>query len=74
LNDVGDDPDQLPVMQHALQQTWREWDARRTPGEIDIEHYEAAGTMNDALHRHAQRVMSPSRRITAGLPSVSSGV
>jgi hypothetical protein len=56
LNDVGDDPDQLPVMQHALQQTWREWDAKGRRGEIDIEHYEAAGTMIDALHRHAQRV------------------
>jgi energy-coupling factor transporter ATP-binding protein EcfA2 len=56
LNDVGDDPDQLPVMQHALQQTWREWDASGRRDEIDIAHYEAAGTMNDALHRHAQRV------------------
>ena len=29
LNEVGDDPDQLPVLQHALMRTWDEWASKR---------------------------------------------
>ena len=25
LNDVGDNPDQLPILQHALMRTWGYW-------------------------------------------------
>ena len=25
LNDVGDNPDQLPILQHALMRTWNYW-------------------------------------------------
>jgi hypothetical protein len=28
LNDVGDDPDQLPILQHAMMRTWDYWKAR----------------------------------------------
>jgi hypothetical protein len=56
LNDAGDDPDQLSVLQHALQQTYAIWEKEGRRGEIDFKHYEAAGTMETALHRHAQRV------------------
>jgi hypothetical protein len=27
LNDVGDNPDQLPILQHALMRTWEHWQA-----------------------------------------------
>ena len=54
LNDVGDNPDQLPILQHALMRTWEHWQAHRRDGEpIGLEHYEAIGTMSDALSRHA---------------------
>lgn len=54
LNDVGDNPDQLPIMQHALMRTWDYWLAQRIDdAPIDLEHYEAIGTMTDALQRHA---------------------
>lgn len=54
LNDVGEDPDQLPLLQHALMRTWDHWVAHRRPDEpIDLEHYEAVGGMNEALSRHA---------------------
>jgi len=54
LNDVGDNPDQLPILQHALMRTWEYWQAHRHDGEpLGIEHYEAIGTMADALSRHA---------------------
>jgi tetratricopeptide (TPR) repeat protein len=55
LNDVNDDPDQLPVLQHALMRTWDYWSHHRAPGEpIDIPEYEAIGTMRRALSLHAE--------------------
>lgn len=55
LNDVGDNPDQLPIMQHSLMRTWDYWTENRTgmDAPIDIEHYEAIGTMKSALSQHA---------------------
>jgi hypothetical protein len=41
LNDVGDDPDQLPVLQHVLLRIWEQSGAARAVGSpIDVEHYE----------------------------------
>jgi tetratricopeptide (TPR) repeat protein/energy-coupling factor transporter ATP-binding protein EcfA2 len=55
LNDLGDDRDQLPVLQHALMRTWDHWGRHRSQGEpIDIADYEAVGTMQQALSRHAE--------------------
>ncbi len=59
LNDVGDNPDQLPILQHALMRTWDHWHANRRDGEpIGLEHYEAIGTMSDALSRHADEAFN----------------
>lgn len=54
LNDVSDDFDDLPVMQHALSRTWQQW-ARSSSGAraIDLEDYEAIGTSTHALSWHA---------------------
>src|SRR6185295_8317393 len=55
LNDVGDDPDQLPILQHSLLRTWSRWEEDHEPGEpLDLSHYEAIGTMKEALSRHAE--------------------
>jgi S1-C subfamily serine protease len=54
LNDVGDDPDQLPILQHALMRTWDHWDRHAEDGRaIDLEDYEAIGGMAEALSQHA---------------------
>ncbi|HEU4767440.1 MAG TPA: hypothetical protein VFS77_08690, partial [Pyrinomonadaceae bacterium] len=59
LNDVGDNPDQLPILQHALMRTWEHWKRHRRNGEpIGMEHYEAIGTMSDALSRHADEAFN----------------
>jgi tetratricopeptide (TPR) repeat protein/energy-coupling factor transporter ATP-binding protein EcfA2 len=54
LNDVGDDPDQLPILQHALMRAWDYW---KTHGgdqrPIDIEDYVAIGGSAEALSQHA---------------------
>lgn len=55
LNDLGDNPDQLPILQHALMRTWSYWarfkDYEDEP--LDLKHYEAIGTMKEALSMHA---------------------
>ena len=58
LNDVSDDFDDLPVMQHALSRSWQNWarqplvpDGRHRP--IDLDDYLAVGGAADALARHA---------------------
>jgi len=54
LNDLGDNPDQLPIIQHALMRTWTFWAENHEPGEIlDLRHYEAIGSMSGALSQHA---------------------
>jgi energy-coupling factor transporter ATP-binding protein EcfA2 len=54
LNEVGDNPDQLPTLQHALMRTWDYWSQHHEAGEpLDFRHYEAIGGMAEALSRHA---------------------
>ncbi|MEM7040181.1 MAG: hypothetical protein AAF570_24650, partial [Bacteroidota bacterium] len=55
LNDVGDSPDQLPILQHALMRTW---DFHTVSGkqEIILEDYEAIGGMRNALDQHAEEI------------------
>jgi WD40 repeat protein len=64
LNDVTDDFDDLPVMQHALTRTWAHWahsvskDAGAAPREIEVADYEAIGTSAHALDRHGNEALS----------------
>ena len=73
LNETGDNPDQLPILQHALMRTWDYWEDRGQPERsIDIEHYEATGGLAQALSRHADQVYQgladdPTRRIARTL-------
>lgn len=54
LNDVGDNPDQLPVLQHALMRTWTCWqDSGNLNEPIDIPHYDSIGGISRALSIHA---------------------
>ena len=50
LNEVGNDRDRLPVLQHALMRTWEAWSGDHAGDEpLDVRHYEAIGTMQEAL-------------------------
>jgi len=54
LNDTGDDPDQLPVMQHALMRTWDHWRKHRDPDSaIQLRDYETVGGIQGAINQHA---------------------
>ncbi len=59
LNEIGDDPDQLPVLQHALMRTWTFWESagdRKRP--IDVDDYEATGGLTEALSRHGDEILA----------------
>ena len=59
VNDVGDNPDQLSILQHALNRTWAKWQNERHGNEpISLAHYEAIGTMAHALDQHAERAFA----------------
>jgi|GEM_PF-1936158 len=53
VNDVGDNPDQLSILQHALNRTWAHWQGEGAEGTLTLRHYEAVGTMSHALNQHA---------------------
>ena len=66
LNEVGDNPDQLPILQHALMRTWDYWveqgDFSRP---ISIADYDAVGRMEKALSEHANEAfdeLSPAEK------------
>ena len=57
LADLSNEPDHLPVLQHALMRTWDYWQKNKIGGElIDIKHYEAIGTMDEALSIHGEEI------------------
>ena len=59
LNDVGESPDHLPILQHALMRTFNAWKSNgQFKEEIDLAHYEAIGTMDSALSLHAEEAFS----------------
>ena len=55
LNDVGDDPDQLPVLEHVLLRTWTRW-GEVDRGPMDLAHYQAVGGLDQALEVHANQI------------------
>ncbi|UXX77724.1 hypothetical protein N7E81_10120 [Reichenbachiella carrageenanivorans] len=55
LDEVGDDSDQLPIMQHALMRTFDYWKKNQSGEQsIAISDYEAIGGMKNALSKHAR--------------------
>jgi hypothetical protein len=58
LNDVGDDPDQLPVLQHVLLRTYREWERSGGTGRLEREHYDKVGGIERALDGHGEAILA----------------
>ena len=57
LNSVGNDQDQLPVLQHALMRTFDRWVGDHADQEpLELRHYRDVGGMEQALLRHADEV------------------
>ena len=55
LNDSSENPDQLPVLQHALMRTWNLW-SQTNDEVLDIKHYQSIGTLEFALSNHADEI------------------
>jgi WD40 repeat protein len=56
LDKTGDEPDQLPVLQHLLMRMWEKREQTAAGFRITKEHYTAAGGWDDALNNHADAV------------------
>jgi hypothetical protein len=53
LNEIGDDPDQLPVLQHVLMRMWQQ---AGKDSEITARNYDDTGGVTGAISRHADQV------------------
>jgi flagellar biosynthesis GTPase FlhF/energy-coupling factor transporter ATP-binding protein EcfA2 len=52
--DLGSNPDQLPILQHAMMRCWHYWKEHQVVGEpMDLKHFEAIGDLDNALSSHA---------------------
>lgn len=68
LNESESQPDQLPILQHALLRTWDVWCKEvgshvrdgDEPAPVDITHYEKAGTLSGALDKDAKEALQQS--------------
>ncbi|MGH8569994.1 MAG: ATP-binding protein, partial [Gammaproteobacteria bacterium] len=72
LNDMGADPDQLPLMQHALMRMWELASGAHSDGQsaqgvgangiarvvLSLEHYRSVGGFLEALSSHADEVLA----------------
>ena len=56
LNDLGQQADQLPCLQHALMRTWNVWAARGDADALDLDDYQRVGRMSQALSLHADEI------------------
>ncbi len=56
LNDLEDDADQLPVLQHALMRTWDAHNVHRAGEPLDVRDLEAIGALSQALSLHGDEV------------------
>jgi len=55
MQDIGENQDQLPILQHVLMRVWECWnDKYKREGKLDIIHYEEVGTVTQALSLHAE--------------------
>lgn len=65
VNEVGDNPDQLSILQHALNRTWACWRDAGAQGPLRDQHYDAKGGMAGALDQHANEALD---ELPAGRP------
>ena len=63
-NDMGTEPDQLPLMQHALMRLWEEALMRnRAAPVLRLDDYLAAGGLKASLSRHADEILAEVTRV-----------
>lgn len=57
LSEIDNNPDSLPILQHALLRTWNKWSVTQ-PNSVPISaiEYEAIGTMKNSISVHAEEI------------------
>jgi hypothetical protein len=58
LNEVGDDPDTLAVLQLAMMRTWEHWGRTRGTPRLDVPDYTAIGGVKDCVPKDAESAMT----------------
>ena len=56
LNDIGQQQDQLPCLQHSLMRTWTVWAEKGDSEALDLDDYQRVGRMAEALSLHADEI------------------
>ena len=70
LNELGDNQDNLPLLQHVLMRMWDHSQVEgAAPRPIDLDDYTAVGTLRDALSIHADEACAEAEK-AAGAPAV----
>jgi hypothetical protein len=72
LNDLGDEQDRLPVLQHALMRTWDYWEAHHKPGDENRKHDELCNQKRRLFLRWRQCLQS--RHLLEGLHNEDEGI
>lgn len=57
LNEAGDDPDMLPVLQHVMLRTWHAWTLNENRGRLDQQEYASVGGSERALDVHGDEIL-----------------
>ncbi|MCZ4409835.1 hypothetical protein O3Q51_13525 [Cryomorphaceae bacterium 1068] len=59
VQEMGNDSDRLPILQHALMRTYDVWQSAGVTGEpIDVKHLDQTGGINQALSTHADEAFN----------------
>ena len=58
INDFGTDPDQLPLLQHAMARLWSRCSASVAAPLLTVKDYEAIGGIAAALSKHGDEVLA----------------
>lgn len=57
LKELSDNPDFLPILQHALMRTWDRWKSTKPfSSPVSRADYEAIGTMQESITMHAEEI------------------
>lgn len=56
---LGNNPDQLPILQHAMMRCWDFWGKHELEGvPMDVNHFESIGGLDQALSKHANEAFA----------------
>jgi WD40 repeat protein len=70
-NEAGDDPDQLPLLQHLLMRMWEQACTGKGPVRLTLAQYRELGGLRAALDQHAEELFThldpAAQRLTEGL-------